>query len=77
MACAKTLATVHTDRDTLHWFLPLFFARSEQPQTPELVEERRQLFDSPGRVVVEFEPVTFITYDASKLWQAVAAQRED
>lgn len=66
----KGVCTVHEDRETKDWFYPKF-AQHLRP-----VEEEAQAFermlDSPLRVVLEVEPVKFITYDGVKMAQHTA-----
>ncbi|MBT4161787.1 MAG: hypothetical protein HOC70_17235 [Gammaproteobacteria bacterium] len=73
---AKTSATVHDDQATKDWFYPAL-ARKMQPDN----DKGRQLFedmlDSPRRVVIELDPVKWITYDGVKLAAAVAASRAE
>jgi hypothetical protein len=73
MVTAKTLATVHYDRERLNWFLPLFLDRSALPPEGEARRQQMELLNTPGRIVVEFEPVEFFTYDSGRLADAVAA----
>lgn len=64
---AKTLATIHegADADDIRsWFYPALAAR--QRDEPEREEFLRRL-DTPGRVVIELDPVDWITYDGVRL----------
>ncbi len=73
MVTAKTLATVHEDRERLNWFLPLFFDRSSLPPGDEARKQQMELMNTPGRVVVEFDPVEVFTYSSARLADAVAS----
>ncbi len=84
MVTAKTHATIHHDRDLVHWLLPLFFDRTGlglnldtgQPD-PEARAELMKLFDTPARVVIEFDPVEFITYSSAELDDAMESSGID
>jgi hypothetical protein len=73
MVAAKTLAKFHYDRERLNWFLPLFLERSSLPPGEENRRQQMELMNTPGRIVIEFEPVEFFTYESTRLAQAVAA----
>lgn len=62
---AKTLATIHDDRETKDWFYPRLAARQRQGDA-EIAEFLRRI-DTPGRVVIELDPVSWITYDGNRL----------
>lgn len=75
MVAVKTLATVHYGRrDLIDWIIPKFFDQTGMPSDPESRKQQIELMDTPGRVVVEFEPVQYLTYDGRKLQQRL---RED
>ena len=62
---AKTLATVHDDPAVREWFYPALAVRQR-----EELEARREFLrrlDTPGRIVIELEPVDWITYDGVRL----------
>jgi hypothetical protein len=62
---AKTLATVHDDHAVREWFFPALAARQRETEA-EQAEFIRRLSTS-GRVVIELEPVAWITYDGVRL----------
>lgn len=62
---AKTLATIHDDRETKDWFYPRLAERQRQGDA-EIAEFLRRI-DTPGRVVIELNPVSWITYDGNRL----------
>ena len=66
---AKTLATVHDDEETRGWFYPALAARlrADERDRPEFLRR----LDTPGRVVIELEPVQWITYDGVRLESAL------
>ena len=58
---AKTLATVHDDPGVRQWFYPALAQRLRKDADDQREFLRR--LDTPGRVVIELEPVDWITYD--------------
>jgi hypothetical protein len=62
---AKTLATVHDDDAICSWFYPALAAR--QREDPAERDEFLRRLDTPGRVIIELEPVEWITYDGVRL----------
>ena len=62
---AKTLATVHDDDSVRSWFYPALAAR--QRETPAERDEFLRRLDTAGRVIIELEPVEWITYDGVRL----------
>ncbi len=58
----KTRVTVHDDRATKDWFYPAI-ATKENPGNPDMANAFVNLLDSPNRVILEHEPVKFISYD--------------
>ena len=62
---AKTLATVHDDPAVREWFYAALAQR--QRKEPEDQREFLRRLDTPGRVVIELEPVDWITYDGVRL----------
>ncbi len=62
---AKTLATIHDDEATKSWFFPALAAR--QRITADEQHEFLRRLDTAGRVVIELEPVDWITYDGVRL----------
>lgn len=66
---AKTMATVHdvtADAELKEWFYPMLAARLRAGDATANAEFIRRL-DTPGRVVIELEPVQWITYDGTLL----------
>lgn len=59
---AKTLANVHEDPQTKEWFYPLLAERMRAGD-PEASAEFIRRLDTPTRVVIELDPVQWITYD--------------
>ena len=72
---AKTLAKVHEDAATKDWFFPAL-ARKAHGDTPTAAVFERML-RSTSRVVIELEPVDYITYDASRMHAAIQAADGD
>ncbi|MCZ7526619.1 MAG: pyridoxamine 5'-phosphate oxidase family protein [Acidimicrobiia bacterium] len=69
-ATAKTRATVHDDDATKAWFFPALAERAWGHDPAEKARFEEMLFGT-DRVVIELEPLMWITYDAMKMWQAV------
>jgi len=72
----KTTCTVHDDRETLEWFYDEF-AKALFPDNEPGQQMMKHMLDTPRRVVLELEPVKFISYDGDKLSQAIAAEGLD
>ncbi len=72
----KTTATVHDDRETLEWFFDEF-SRAVVPDSEAGQQMLVQMLDTPRRVVLELEPVKFISYDGAKLNQAIVEEGLD
>jgi len=72
-ATAKTIATIHDDAGTKDWFFPALAAKAH-PADPPYAEQFEQMLRQTDRVVVELRPVEWISYDATKMWQAVQAE---
>jgi general stress protein 26 len=68
----KGRATIHEDRETKDWFYPAF--ASHLHPDPAQAEAFCRMLDSPMRVVIEIEPVKFITYDGVKMFKHAAGQ---
>ena len=71
---AKTLATLHEDRETKEWFFPALAARQRSGDTPDAERARAEFIrriDTPTRVVIELQPVKWITYDGNRLEAAM------
>jgi nitroimidazol reductase NimA-like FMN-containing flavoprotein (pyridoxamine 5'-phosphate oxidase superfamily) len=64
-ATMKGIATFHDDDETKQWFYRAL-ARKVRPDSREGEEAFYRLLDSPLRVILEIEPVKWITYDANK-----------
>jgi hypothetical protein len=78
MVTAKTRATVHHgNRDLVRWLLPLFFDRTGLGPDAESRAQLMELFDTPARVVIEFDPVEFFTYSSAELDDAVLSSGFD
>jgi hypothetical protein len=78
MITTKTLATVHDgDRDLVRWLLPLFLKRVGMAADDEAFDQQMALLDTPARVVIEFDPVDFFTYNSEALSRAVASSGYD
>lgn len=79
MASAKTHATVHHgDRDLVRWILPRFWDRAGMTPQDETAEEQLwRLFDTPGRVVIEFDPIDILTWSAVETSAALHASGFD
>ena len=73
---AKTTATVHEDRAVMDWFYPAL-AEKMNPDNKERQDWFVEMLDSPRRVVIELEPVKWITYDGVKLAEAVQASQAE
>jgi hypothetical protein len=73
MVSAKTRATVHHgDRDKVRWLLPLFWDRvGMTPKDAEAADQLWALFDTPARVVIEFDPVDVFTWSSVATTAAV------
>ena len=64
-ATMKGRATFHDDQDTKAWFYPAL-SHKVRPDSQEAQEAFCKMLDSPLRVILEIEPVKWITYDAEK-----------
>lgn len=64
-ATLKGLATFHEDRETKEWFYQAL-ADKVSGGDPAGSESFYRLLDSPLRIILEIEPVKWITYDAEK-----------
>ncbi len=62
----KGRCTIHEDEETKSWFYPAF-SRHLHPDSERAASEFQEMLDSPLRVVLEVEPVKFITYDGVKM----------
>jgi hypothetical protein len=72
---ARTVATVHTDHATKSWFYPALAARQRHHEDPAAAAAASAEFvrrlDTPSRVVIELEPVAWVTYDGNRLEAAL------
>jgi len=68
---AKTLATIHDDAATKEWFFAALADRQRRGDRDDEKAEFRRRLDTPTRVVIELEPVTWITYDGNRLEAAI------
>jgi len=64
-ATMKGTATFHDDDQTKEWFYRAL-AKKVRPDSKEGEDAFYSLLDSPLRVILEIEPVKWITYDAHK-----------
>jgi general stress protein 26 len=69
----KTTCTVHEDRETREWFYDAF-AKALHPDNPAAQQGLKGMLDTSRRVVLELEPVKVISYDGTKLNQAIARE---
>ena len=66
---AKGRAIIHTDRETLDWYLPAC-AAINIPTPGKLQDAFAQMMDTEKRVVIEVVPEKWITFDATKMMMA-------
>lgn len=77
---AKTLATVRDDATTKAWFYPALAHRQRRGEGGEADAARAEFtrrLDTPTRVVIELEPVAWITYDGNRLEAALRGDAYD
>jgi hypothetical protein len=77
---AKTLATVHRDAETKAWFYPALALRQRRGDDQAAEEARAEFLrrlDTPTRVVIELEPVKWITYDGNRLETSLLGMEYD
>ncbi|MEQ8861220.1 MAG: hypothetical protein RIC56_21445 [Pseudomonadales bacterium] len=72
-ATMKGRATFHDDEKTKAWFYPALAAKV-RPDDEGGKQAFEDLLDSPLRVILEIEPVKWITYDATKAALDMAGQ---
>ncbi|WP_148302153.1 hypothetical protein [Tomitella biformata] len=78
MVTAKTMATVHDgDRDLVRWLLPLFLKRVGKGADEEAMKQQMTLLDTPARVVLEFDPVDFFSYNSQALRKSISSNGYD
>jgi hypothetical protein len=72
MVSAKTMATVHHgDRDLVRWLLPLFFDRVGWTDDQAVRDQMMELFDTPARVVISFDPIEMFTWSSQQTTNAL------
>jgi hypothetical protein len=72
MVSAKTMATVHHgDRDLVTWFLPLFFDRVGWTHDEATRTQLMELFDTPARVVISFDPIEMFSWSSQETTNAL------
>ena len=69
----KTTCTVHDDRATLEWFYEAF-AKALHPSNVAAQQGLSAMLDTSRRVVLELAPVKIISYDGTKLAEAIARE---
>ena len=69
---AKTLATVHDDPSTKDWFFGELARKAHGTDTAS-ARTFEKMLHSTGRVVIQLDPVQYISYDALKMQRAVQA----
>lgn len=62
----KGRCTIHEDAETKSWFYPAF-SDHLHVGNDKMAREFEEMLDSPLRVVLEVEPVKFISYDGVKM----------
>lgn len=67
---AKTAATIHDDLETKTWFYRAL-ADKAYPDEPEYRDFFHRMLHDTTRVVIELEPVQWISYDATKMHAAI------
>ncbi len=67
---ARTRATVHDDAATLRWFAAALSAKAHAGQ-PAMQEQFEQMLTETNRVVIELEPLGFVSYDGAKMAAAL------
>jgi hypothetical protein len=71
---AKTLATIRSDDETKQWFFEALAQRAYPSDDAYCALFLRMLHET-NRVVIELEPVQWISYDAVKMHRAVETAR--
>jgi hypothetical protein len=67
---AKTMASVHDDPSTKEWFFGEL-ARKAHGRDTEDARAFEEMLHNTGRVVIQLDPVQYISYDALKMYRAV------
>jgi len=63
---AATRAVVHDDEATLRWFAAVLSAKAHRGQ-PAVAARFEQMLVETQRVVMEFEPLRFVSHDGAKM----------
>jgi len=69
----KTKVTLHDDRAARDWFYPAIAAK-QNPDNPDMANAFVGLLDSPSRVILEHEPVKFISYNGIAMRDSLVAR---
>jgi phage tail sheath gpL-like len=69
----KTRVSIHDDQATRDWFYPAIAAK-QNPENPDMAVAFAGLLDSPQRVILEHEPVKFISYDGIAMRDSLVAR---
>jgi len=69
-------AVLHTDEQTLAWFVPEF-SRAMRPDSAAAAESFGAHLRSPGRVVIEVVPQRRVGFDSTKMWAAAPSAAPD
>lgn len=72
----KGRCRVHEDAGTKSWFYPAF-SEHLHPGNERMARDFEQMLDSPLRVVLQVEPVKFISYDGVKMARHSRGQLDD
>lgn len=67
---ARTRAVVHEDEATRRWFAAALSAKAYRDQPPVAAHFAQMLVETE-RVVIELEPLRFVSYDGSKMARAL------
>jgi len=66
-ATVKGVCTLRKDQETREWLLPAI-ARAQVPFSEDMQKIFAARMDSPNRVILEVEPVKWLTFDAMKMF---------
>ena len=69
----KTRVTLHDDRATKDRFYPAIAAK-QNPGNPDMARAFMGLLDSPNRLILEHDPVKFISYDGIAMRDSLVAR---
>ncbi len=67
---AATRAVVHDDEDTLRWFAAALSAKAHRGK-PAVAARFEQMLVETDRVVLELEPLRFVSHDGARMGAAV------